>query len=378
MKKTSLKLMLIALLIVLFPLSANAFVVKSDDVVKVGQDEIIEGNLYAAASSITINGTVKGDLICAAQTININGPIEGDIICAGQTININSYVGGNIRVAGNTININSKVGRNVMAFGNVVHFGSGADVGWSAMVAGANVNVMGKVGGTLHGGGENVTVDAEVAKSVDFDAKTLVIGDNAKIGADLNYVEYNKGEVEVSDKAVIAGKINPREKKIAGKQKSIIWGISLAWIWGKIISIFSVLILGLVFISLFKDKVENTVKKMIDKPWAQIGWGLVILIITPVIALILAITIIGLPLAAILIFAWLIMLFIAKAMAAIAFGFWLFDKFKKKTKTLMWPMIAGIIISYIIFCIPFIGWILALAALLWGLGGLWSCCKKYY
>jgi len=43
----------------------------------------------------------------------------------------------------------------------------------------------------------------------------------------------------------------------------------------------------------------------------------------------------------------------------------------KKKDSLIWAMIVGVVIMWFIFCIPIIGWILALVAIWWGLGGIW-------
>lgn len=374
MTKTSLKL-LVPLLFLIFALPASAFTAQSGEMVKVDQGQVIEGNFYASGSSIAINGTVKGDVICVGQNININALVEGDIICAGQTVNINSQVGGNIRVAGSTVNINSKVARNLMAFGSTVVLASGSEIGWNALVAGSALDLMGKINGTLHGGGEAVTVGATVGKDVNFDAAKITIGDQARIGGNLIYPSHSK-EVNISQQAQIVGKTIKKESKDFAKNQTR-WQTSVAWVWGKVISLFGSLILGLLLIGLFKNKLSVAIKPMLEKPWSHLGWGVVWLFLLPIAAVIMAITIIGLPLAAIVILGWIIALLLAKVMAGLAVGTWIFEKLKWSKKNMIWSMIIGVVVIYLLCLIPFVGWILSCLALLWGLGSLWQVCRRH-
>lgn len=375
MTKTSFKLIVpLLFLILVLPLSVKAFTAKSDDVVKVNQDQVIEGNFYASGNSITVNGTIKGDIICAGQTININGPVDGDIICVGNTINVNAPVGGNIRLAGNTININSQVARNITAFGNSIVVGEGTEVGWSTLIFGAALDISGKINGSFYGGGDQVYLNANIGKDVEVDGQNIEIGDQAMINGNLTYYSYGK-DIMISDQAKISGEIIKSDRKTVDKQ-DLIFGLTWAWFWGKLISIFSALILGLVIISLFRSKAKDNIKDMLDKPWAHLGFGVVVLLLTPIISVILAITIIGIPLALILMMIWVVLLMVGKVLAGITFGYWLFEKFKWSNKKLLWPMVVGVVVACLIFSIPIIGWIIALLALIWGLGSVWFCCKK--
>jgi len=101
------------------------------------------------------------------------------------------------------------------------------------------------------------------------------------------------------------------------------------------------------------------------------------LLLTPIIVFILLITIIGLPLAFITFGLWLIAIYLSKILVGILVGRSLLNNFwLAKKDSLILAMVIGIIVSYLIFAIPFIGWIIALLAVLWGLGGIMLALKK--
>ena len=376
MTKTRLLLILCFMLFLTIPVSAKAFIVKTGDSIYIAKDQTIEGNLYAAGANITVDGTVTGDVICAGQTVNINGIVEGDVICAGQSVNINGPINGSVRVAGNSININSQVSHNAMAFGAAVNLGTEASVGWDMLIGAATGEIRGKVGRDLYGGVASAVIAGEIGKDVRLkidnqksDKSGLIIIDGATIGGNIIYTD--KAEASIANNAAIAGEITHNLPKIR-KEKTI-----TVWAWGRLYSIFSALVVGLVLISLWHNQIKKLTDKMLDKVGPSIGWGVIVMFLTPIIAIVLLITLIGAPLAFILIGVWLIALFISKILVGILVGRNLLEKFWKKQKnSLIFAMVIGIIISWIIFSIPVIGWLICLVAMWWGLGGIWLYFKK--
>ena len=390
MIKTSLKLAGVILAgWLLLPLSAHAFMIRAEQAVNVAKNQVIDGNFYAAGNSIIVDGNIKGDLICVGQSIVVNGTVDGDIICAGQSIAVLGPVGGNVRTAGNTININNTVARNIMSFGSSIILGANGKTGWDMLVGGTAITVNGAIGGNLHGGGAQVMLNGQVAKDVQVAVECLrgkkadqecqaglELGDQAMVGGNLIYTA--KGLAKISPQAQIKGEVKQQQPKNYPTSKQEAWSqMGMAWIWGKVIMIFAALLIGLILISLFKDSLKDVAKTMQKKYWSSLGYGVIVLLLTPLVALLLMFTLIGIPLAVLLLLSWIICLLVGKIIAAIVFGNWLFEKFKWQTKNSIWPMIVGVVIASLVFSIPIIGWIIALVALIWGLGGLWFGCKQH-
>ena len=381
MTKTRLLLIICFAFLLIIPISAKAFAVKTGDSIYIAKDQTIEGNLYAAGASITVDGAVTGDVICAGQTVNINGIVEGDVICAGQSVNIDGVVNGSVRVAGNSININGQVAHNAMVFGAAVNLGAEAVVGWDMLIGAATGEIRGKVGRDLYGGAASATIAGEIGKDVRLkidnqktDKSGLTIIDGATIGGNIIYTD--KVEASIASNVVVAGEITHNLPKVR-KGKTI-----TSWAWGRLYSIFSALVVGLVLISLWHKQIKKLTDNMLDKVGISIGWGVIVMFLTPIIAILLLITLIGIPLAFILIGVWLIALFISKILVGILIGRSLLDKLgnkkqdSKQKDSLIFAMVIGIIIAWIIFSIPVVGWLICLVAMWWGLGGIWLYFKK--
>jgi len=377
----------ISLFAVLLPVTVLAVTVRTNNSVYLAKNDTIEGNLFAAGQTITIEGKVNGDIYCAGQTINISGEVTGDINCAGQSINITGPVTGSVRLAGNSVSLDNKIGHNLMAAGAAIVASAKSSIGWDMLVAGATVEARGNVGKDLYGAVANATIAGQIGRNVNLilsdkikpatsgvniNNNGLTIAKTAKISGNLTYRSNNLAAIESG--AVISGNTTHNLPTVNRASQRFNF---LGWLWFKLFSIFSSLAIGLVLISLWREEIKKLTDLLLNKIGLSIGWGVILMFLTPILIILLFITIIGIPLAFILIAIWLIALLISRILVGILIGRILLDNFWPKQKdSLILAMIIGIVITYLIYSLPFIGWILSLVAVWWGLGGIWQYFKN--
>lgn len=395
MTKTSVKIIFPLLALALFlPFSAKAFAVKTGNAVNISKSEIIDGNLYAAGSTLVIEGQVKGDVICAGQAVNISGQVDGDVLCAAQSITVTGAVAGSVRVAGSSIDLNNKIGRNLMAFGASVITESNSQVGMDMLLGAAYASLNGQIAGNLHGGGSVITLNGPVGKDValtisaEKQTPILTLTDKATVGGNLNYTSPTL--VKIAKKENIAGKVNHSIAQIRHNRFNnyMVAGMTTMWLWCKIIGLFGAMILGLFLILLFKDKILALADDMVERPKQAIGYGALILFVGPMFLIVLALTMIGIPLAFVLLLFWLLLMILGKLLVAILAGLLLMGRYRHKkslkeetTSNMILSMIIGITITFALFIIPVFGWLLAIIAKMWGMGIIWlaikkNCCSK--
>lgn len=345
----------------------------------VAENETVNENYYKAGRSLILDGTFYGDVIVAGENVEINGDVYGDIIAAARTIEVNGEVTGNIRVAAETIKINSAVGKNVNAFGNIVTIGDDAQIGWSALFGAAIFKFDGKVMGNIRGGAGEVTVDGWVDGNTNVavgQGGDFTLGPNAKLQGNLDYTAPQK--VVMDEEAEVWGETNytPLALKDKDKKSAFLgWGY---W-FGKINALLGLIIVGLIILSLFKNRARKVVDNMIANSGKSMLWGLILLIATPIVAFIIMFTIVGLPLALIVSALYMVALYLTKIFTALAFGF-IFWKFllKKDLKdiNIMWLLVIGVVIFIILTSIPFLGWLIGLVSAIWALGAMIPLRKK--
>jgi len=359
------------------PSKGQAFEGRSGDSIYIPKDQVISGNFYAAGSNITIEGNIQGDLICAGQTVNINAQVDGDIICAAQTLNISGEVGGNVRVAGNSVNLNGLVNRNLNVLAATLILGSDAKVNWDALLMVGQAEVRGIVSGSLHGSAQNLLVSGQVGKNIDIrlsnyknkkDQGRLKITDQAKIDGNVIYWANSAADISQNN---VSGQVTHNTPQ-SGDHKLL-----AAFIINRLYAIFAALLVGLVLVSVWRKTILGLTDKMEKEPAATIGWGAVLLFFTPIVCLILFMTIIGIPLALILLGLWLLAMFICKIITAVLAGRMLFRKLKyKESEKLLLEMTIGVVICWLLFIIPIVGWALSLVAVWWTMGGAWLYFKR--
>lgn len=386
MSKTRTKLIfgLVALALVLIvPLSTKAIMFKTDETTYITKDQVVSSSLFTAGSSITIDGLVQGDVFCAGQNITINGTVDGDVFCAGQSIVINGSVGGSVRAAGNSIGINGKVAHNVMVATAVLNIAPEATIGWDLQFASAAADIRGKINRDVDGAGASTVLGGNIGRNVylvlddnrqknNNDPKTtLTISKGAVINGNVTYLA--KTDANIEEGSMIKGSIEKKNLNLADKKidkKNHVIG----WLWSIVFSIFAAIAFGLIIVSWLKKPVEEITDLMITKPWASLGLGFIVLFLTPIAAVIIMITMIGLPIGLTVLGLWILLMYPAKILVAIMLGKKITDKcrlLKRYKGSLMAAMIVGVIVAWLIFSVPVIGWFLCFIAILWGLGGIW-------
>lgn len=368
MKSKIIKILLFFAL-VLFPLgAAKALDTKTGDSVYVSKNEIISGNLYAVGDTITIDGSISGDLIAFAQTININGNIEGDVIALTQNITINGEVNGNVRAAGELISINGPVAKNVNLFGKNIILGEKSVIGWDVLAASGSFESRGLIDGSLNGDFGHALISGKINKGVDLKMSKngydgiLIISSEAAIGKNLIYTA--KDSAQISETAKIA---EGAEQKIPLNSKN---SDLISWLWSELYLIFGALIVGLVVVTFGKNIIPKIIKKIDDKPFPSLLRGFILMFALPLAAFFLILTLIGIPLSLIIFAWWLIAIYVARIFTAILVGQIILKNLNKKREPkLIWSLILGVVICWLLFAIPYVGWIFCLLAIWFGLGG---------
>jgi len=343
----------------------------------VSKGTTVNDNYVQFADEITINGDVMGDVIVAANKLTIDGDVNGDVIAAAETIEINGSVAGNVRVAATELTINNTIGKNVNVFGGTVILSNNASIGWTFSFLAGQVTIDSPVGGSIYGYGGQVTINNTVGNNVTLffdEVGQATLSNNASIGGNFNY----RGEKTaiIASNAVIKGdavhKLIPLDIL---KTKEF---LSHAWIYAKIISLFSLLLVGTLLVSLFSKKSRDVTSKLWPQPVPKMLWGFLLLIGVPIAAFIIAITIIGIPLAMIIMGIYIFLAYVSTIFIGLFIGQKILNNRKDKKETpLIWAMMLGVFIFFILANLPYLGWIVSLIGTIWFLGAVWQMKLSY-
>jgi len=340
-------------------------------------DRVFENPYYAAGENIIIQSLMKDDVYLAGENIEISGPVEGDVIAVGSNVIISSEIKGNLRVIAKTVIIKGKIEKNVTVAGAIVTITPEAEIGRNLILAGSNVEINGKIGKNIYGVAINMSINSEILGSayLKIDPEgSLILYPQANILGDLEYTAAKTAEIKSGAKIGLKEKFTEWQIEQKSPLRDRFNLIFLTW-W--LAGFFGALVVGLILVILFKDYTLKVQKQMDKNILLAMAKGLICFIVMPIALIILAVTMIGLPLALILGALYVTLLYVVKIFVGVYLGEKAIRLFNKKLPIpLIWSMIAGLVIIYILFLLPYIGWLIKLIVILWGLGVLLGIIKK--
>jgi len=348
----------------------------SDGDVMVKSDEVITGSLFTAGNTIEIDGVVKGDVYCAGKTITIKGSVGGDVLCAGQTVMLSGSVTGSIRTAGQIITMDGSVGRNVNAFGQTVTQGKESGVMGDMIVGGETVLLNGSVGQSLAAGATTATINGAIGGDVQMMASMLDVGGTAKVRGTLTYESEKDARIATGASLTKIVK-QPMRKDVSEwrnpqkKVPAMVGALRKPWPMNALGSIVVYIVLGAVMVFLFRNGMTKSIDMVADHRGSSALVGGLIYLTFPMIFLILLVTIIGIPVAVLYALAIALIGFLSKLVVALYIGREIVRSFWKSAKENLYLSVCiGVALSWLVYDLPFVGWLVSCVAMLIGTGAI--------
>lgn len=348
------------LLLVLSP-AANASDFRSGDRLVIAKDQVINDDLYFAGSSITVDGTINGDLIAAGGEIRVSGTVNGSLLAAGGSITVTGSVTDDIRAAGGNIIIDGSAGDNILVFGGNLALGKNARVNRDLTVGAGSAAIDGTVNGNLNGGASNMELDGSVAGNVtvNIDDRLRVLP-GAKIGGNLEYTSPRPAEISgtVSGKTLYTQSPERRERSF------------LSGLAGEVLSYLWLLLVGIVFLIAAPGMTQRIADSVPIDTLKKALWGILLLIVTPILAVILLITVIGIPLGLILLAIYIIAVYVSRIFVGLWVGQYALRRLNKETSHKALSLAIGLLIVFIGINLPLLGTFIHFVIIVIGLGAL--------
>lgn len=363
---------------ILFTPRVQAVEFKTGESVNIGSDEVLSGSLFVSGSTIIIDAPVHGDVYCAGKSVVITSVVDGDIICAGQTLRVEGKVGGNIRVAAQTITLSGAVGKNVSTMSQSLTVEHTATIGGELLYAVQTATIAG-TSGSIAGVSETTTLAGMVRGDVLLEAQSFNIDSGAKVNGSLSYVSQK--ETMIPDGATVSGVISfkpiPKSDKEEGKFVVRSSKEGKRWPINALPSVLFYTLLGLIIAAIFPRAVVRVQKNMQQSGLLSGAVGVVAIMGAPFLFLFLLVSIVGIlaiPFVALL---YVIATCFGRIVGATLVGRGILDGFNVKSRdNLFLQVFIGIPILWIMFKAPFVGGLLALISIFWGLGGVFLSLRK--
>ena len=348
-------------LLACLPYTASAeTVLRIGESVSLADDQVVTGDFYAVAGPVSLSGTIEGDAHIIGGSVTTNGSIAGDLLIVGGTAQVHAPVADDVRIVGGEVTIAESVGGDVFVIGGVLTVLSSAEIEGSVFFYGGEAEINGTVRGHLYGAAEAVRVDGVVAGGVDISvARSLVLGDRADVGGDVRY--ESPTELTRAQNAVIVGDIihNTKTVKPVDPKDAIVPFLIYA---------FSTLVL----FALLRNRVRSVMHSAYTNGTRNGLIGIAAVIVLPVVVSLLFVSIIGIFVGFIGLFAMLLLYLTAVVTVPIFVGAVIEQiATKNMTVSLLW-VLCGIVATQVLLLIPILGPIFIFAVALVLVGSMLS------
>jgi cytoskeletal protein CcmA (bactofilin family) len=318
--------------------------------------EPVEGDAFLAGGRVSVASQVKGDLIAAGGEVSIGGAVNDDLYAAGGSVQVDALVEGNARIAGGEVAI-----------------GPATVIDGALSLTGGRVQFDGSAQQYLQASGGSVRLNGEVQGDAEVRAEQLVIEPGTRIGGRLVY--QGPEEPVIPEGAVVAGGVEFHERsarhfiddsdtRVHVSQHGV----------GSVVWLLGVFIAAALFLLLFPRYAGESAAAIGRAPLRSIGLGLAIFVCVPFVGVVLLITIIGIPLALLLVPFYLLVLFLGWVTAALFVAQRGLEALRpRQPVTTAWRLFAlflGLVALWLVGKIPLVGDLIAFIALIAGIGAL--------
>lgn len=319
--------------------------------VSIGAGETIADTLIAVGETVEIDGNVEGDLIAVGRRVAIRGRVSGLVVTAATTVTLDGEVGGSALGFARTIDVSSpRIGGNLYAFGEAVNTEEGASVIQNAIVGAQRAEFAGPVGQDVLGFAEEVEVGSTVGGDMTAYAARIELLAPARIAGGIVAHLPDAKDLTLAPGAVVGGEVTTHVREREVERHHLLradhW-IFQAFRFG------AALLTGVVLLTLVPGlrgvPVDGT-----RRTFVATGIGIVALVSTPIIAVLVALTLVGLPLAFLGVMLWLAGLYLAKVVFAHAIGARILPS-SGTASHFVFALAAGLALVTLAVNLPFVG-----------------------
>ncbi|MDD4409497.1 MAG: hypothetical protein PHW52_02465 [Candidatus Pacebacteria bacterium] len=344
----------------------SAMTFKSGD--NIAEKDYIDDSAFFTGKNITIDSDINGDLFVFGDKVVVNGKVNGDIIGAAGELVINQEVQGNLRFAGKTIEVKNNVLNNVTIATETFSVRNGARMGRDVAVAAKDVTIEGSIDGMLDIASSSADIKGRIGKGLNFysdasDTEGVTISPEAVVNGDINYNAFGDVKGVEAGKNVL-GNVNKKvpvaEETSAGEKAFALIGFLVSLV----LVIYVIIFVG-------GRNVKDIQKAMISNPSKATGLGAIMIFGLPILSLVFIISGFGMFLGFVGIVIWLLLIPFSILLSVIAFGEVVATKIRNNISgKIYYTSLIGIILSFIIFKIPLLGFLMIVFFMWWGSGGL--------
>jgi cytoskeletal protein CcmA (bactofilin family) len=347
----------------LLSFSAHATEFLSTDLYAVTPDQTVSDEIWVVANTVEADGTFGNDLFAAAGTdMSLKGLYEGNLwAAAGMTATLTGDCRRNVRLTGQTLRIDGKIAGNLMAMGNTIIIGTNTTIAGNARLIGTSVVMEGTIQGNIWiNSARSVTLGGRMQGDVRVVSADIVLPATAHISGNLSY--SSSQELLPAD-GVVAGKLEritpepPPRFSVDRVKTHALW-------------FFAAFLVGVPFIATFPMTAAMASLLARKSPMKCLAVGFIASFVLPVLGLMSISSLVGLPLGALILASWGILVYVSRIIMGLMIGTLILKSGTASIGRVLISMASGLAVIYLATLIPSIGLPVQMTVAWMGMGAL--------
>jgi anti-sigma factor RsiW len=287
-----------------------------DGTVEIAAGERVDDDVFMSGDTVIVAGVVDGDVFAAGESVELTGEVKGNVYSAAERVTISGKVEGSVHAVGGTVTVNSKVDGSLFLAGGEVVLGKEAELTRDVYLVGESLRIEGALRRGLYAAAERADIVGSVARSIRGYAGHFSLGSGASVGGDLALTVPSEDRVRVEEGAKVGGATRVEVDPEHEKRDFLHLGFYLM-VLAKTLAL---LLLGMGAVWLFPRLRPSPPVSSVEA-LRNLAIGVGVLVLAPVATVLIAVTVIGIPIAVVLGMASVVLFYTSTLVVAYFAGF---------------------------------------------------------
>lgn len=306
---------LASLMFLCSPSAAFAYEIKVAPDVSISENYISDTNLYLASLHTWFNATYQKDVVSVSFDQTISGTIFGDVTLLGKKIFITGETFDDARIIADTVMISGVINKDLIIIARHIIISPQAIINGDTLLLAHTIDMQGQFLGESQITASKINVNGSIVGTTTLSGSKINFGTGAKVLSDISY--FSPQRATISSDAQIQKQLNFNQVESL-KQNDVVKRIFFAFIsFWVIIKLIATLFVIFVLTHLFRVFVQRIIDSVSNKKIQTFLLGIVSMIGLPLLIIILFASLVLIPVSIIVGALFVIMIILLPAMSAI-------------------------------------------------------------